>query len=232
MIQTLRFFTVLSVLLIAQSSVAQVFVGFRAGVNISYTQLILEERFIQSSNLTEIEFSLPVEWQINDFLSLQTGIHHEKEGATVIYLRDETGPRTNYNTINYLGIPTLVKLRLTLDDYAIFGLLGAYTRYGLSLKSNIEGNSRRSVTLHFSENDLRRWDAGGLLGLGIEKTINNGAKIVCNLRYLVGMTDICTLPDDSLYNSSYALSMGISIPLRHSDESAETLRSPFRLVRF
>jgi len=232
MTQTLRFLFVLATVSLAQSLQAQVFIGFRAGANISHTRLILEDRILQSSDLTKIEFSIPIEFQINDFLSLQTGLHNEQEGTTVVRLINEAVPRASSNTINYLGVPVVAKLRLTLDEYAIFGLVGAYARYGLRLKQEVEGYERRSFQLDFAENDLNRWDAGSLLGIGLEKTINKGAKIVCNFRYLLGFMDICTLPDDSLYNNSYAISMGISIPLRSpaSDDSATII--PPSLVRF
>ncbi len=229
--QTLRFLFFLAAFSVSQTIQAQVFIGFRAGANVSSTSLVLDQQVLQYSELTKIEFSIPVEFQINDFFSLQTGLHNEKEGTTIVHTRIESGLHVNSNTINYLGIPAVAKLRLTLDDYAIFGLVGAYARYGLRLQQEVEGYNHSVLQLDFAENDLRRWDAGSLLGVGIEKTINKGAKIVCNFRYLLGLMDICTLADDSLYNNSYAISMGISIPLRRKpvEDVSTTALPPFNL---
>lgn len=209
-------FTVFFYLFLAATTYAQTFLGFRAGGSISNTPLTLNQAFLTTRPLNSLSIQLSVEIPLTNYLSLQSGPQFLQEGMLLAILLQDNKQETFANSISYLKLPTLLKLNLGIKDYTIFGALGSYTSYGLQLYD--DWNKERPS---FETHHLSRWDYGGLVEAGLEKKVGPKAKITFAILYSFGLKDIGQLADDSIYNSSYAFTMGISLPLRATQKQLE-----------
>lgn len=158
--------------------------------------------------------SIPIKHSFSKSLSLQSEIAWIQKGAEVNSIDYSYGVAINTNvaiTLNYLEIPMMLRASISLKKFDVHFLAGGYAAIGVNAKLTATasyGPETASSTqdLDFEENMMNRFDAGLLLGTGIQ--FSN--KFFIQTKYNLGLSNIdnSSDPNAAIYNRGIVLTMG------------------------
>lgn len=118
------------------------------------------------------------------FLAIQPELLIHQKGAS-----QKIGMRTNEIKLNYFEVPVLLKLMVPVDNHiyphVLVGPSFSY-RMGGTFKAT---NTESGTIVNFNEGDLKKYDTGGILGVGVDFETDH---LYINLdgRYGFGFSDI------------------------------------------
>ncbi|MBK6545081.1 MAG: PorT family protein [Saprospiraceae bacterium] len=158
--------------------------------------------------------SIPFEHSLSKALAFQTEFTWIQKGAEVNSTEYISRTLVNSNvsiTINYIEIPMLLKASIPFHKMDLQFLGGGYAAIGISAKMKATaaaGTQTASATqdLDFEENMMNRFDAGLLIGTGIQ--FSN--KFFIQAKYNLGLSNIDHSgdPNSAIYNRGLVFSMG------------------------
>ncbi len=203
---------------------AQVAVGIRSGMQVSYNNLLFEKGVLSieaRDNITGLVLAIPIEFPSDKMLAFQSGIVYHNKGTRIRYQQQgQTQLFITKYLIDYLSVPVLGKLSLSLGRLNLFLLGGGTLNYAVdmeSLKLSYDhfGPPRyETLKMDFQNAQVSRFDLGLLLGGGIEAHIADGKKLFIDARFEFGMLDIDKRPENTVYNGGRSFTMGILLPLK------------------
>ncbi len=115
-------------------------------------------------------------------------------------------------SINYVEIPLIGKLNLPVGDLFLVNIM-AGPAFGIKLSEKIEIDGEDLDTDDFFEKN----DIGLVLGVGGTMAPSNGPKVVADIRFVLGLTDIVELEDNggsgvtSVKNSAIMATFGVAL---------------------
>ncbi len=233
----LPFFPVLAVLclLISSHLNAQVSIGVRTGLSVSSFRTPPDR--VSIAQITGLEFAVPIEYRLNEWLALQSEINYVQKGVSFSrpapvnapvgtgLLRAESGNIS----LNYLQVPFLFKVTPEFDHWSISAFAGP--NIGVSLGGNIDQSfGSLSEDIHLEELPLTSGLAGGdieaiELGLTLGAsfhfipqtrriTLKRRASFLFDVRYHFGLTDIDAQRQiGAIKNRTLVVSLGYMLPL-------------------
>lgn len=166
------------------------------------------------NNMVSLRASIPVEIALSKPLSLQSGFIFTQQHTPALLWR--LGYHRDYRraTINFIGLPVLVKYRFTLSPFSLYTFAGPQLDYGTALNvTYLEDGILGGEKLDFQQWQIARWNASVTVGIGIEKNIRNNCKIRFELQYLLGLTDLDQRTLSSIYTEGSVFNLGFMIPL-------------------
>lgn len=190
--------------------------GIKAGFNLASMNISGVDELSDSKMHTGFHFGGIVDFPINDFLSLETGLLFSTKGFNMEIEEDGLTLTTKIN-LNYLEIPVLLKGKKEIGtDTYLFGNVGPYFAFGLSgkVKStfSFQGESETEEEKvewgNDDESDLKRFDMGLSFGAGVQYN-----SILLGLSYDLGLSNILAYQEDGagMKNRVFKISVGYLI---------------------
>jgi len=175
------------------------------------------------------------QYNLTPKFSIRSGIGFEEKGYSILQtfttvINPQTGSLETDGTINgyspmdYLILPVFAKYRFGKSRIKFFAEGGPYLGYLINAEQTISYKpstgsayiSRSNETQHYN-----RFEGGAGLGMGADRQITNRLKILIELRYNLGLTDIVppsTAPGfTGIYNESVCLTLGLMYQLSQID---------------
>lgn len=162
----------------------------------------------------EVRGAIPVMITKNDFVSFQSELAYTIRGNREILRRVEIEPELSAERLFYLELPISVKWRLPLEKIQPYLLTGIQVGYGVGVRVKyVESQSYYNWKTDFSNLQLKSWDGGMNLGIGVEKATEKDRRIYISYRYYLGLVDFEENEEGELYNSGGYFSIGFMVPL-------------------
>ncbi len=222
------FIFTLALSLFSTCLVAQVSLGFKAGLN--YSKVSSTDFAGFSPNFKTIDGGMIgalAEVGITDQFSLQPEITYTTKGFKIkegidIKLFDFNIPLgvQAITKFKYLEIPLLAKYKF--GDKAVKAYVIAGPSVGYATKGTIKTKANFIVVdiplntsdINLNNNNIQRFDFSGVIGAGLDFTVGNGA-IFIDARYVHGFSkmDNLSIADLSVQNRSFGISLGYKFQL-------------------
>lgn len=189
---------------------------FLFSVNSAFTQQIGVSGGASVDPITSLRLAAFYERSFKPWLSVQSEISYLQKGhpSLVNRLFDEP-PGLGYGAVDVFSTSLLAKLRLQFSDLSIYLLAGpSMGRFGggIAVFEGDDGIYQR-IRVPLTDYDLKAWDWGGTLGLGVEKRIRKKQKIFVDVRYYQGFLNLNKHPENVFYLESLYFDFGMMIPL-------------------
>lgn len=214
------FFVFMLAILTMNLHAQQVALGARVGMNIanvSYTQKN-SGTTPEMKNVTQFLASIPLEIRFSPSFAIQPELSYLEKGFSISQTYGSTSASSTV-TFNYFDIPIVGKLGFTANKLQLDLLAGP--RFGYLLGGKLKGESTVSGRTTTEERNLNaddlktfnRFEVGLDFGASVQYPISN-FKLVFDVRYLLGLTDISNdSPDnETVINRGISLSIGIMKP--------------------
>lgn len=202
---------------------AQVAIGFRSGVHISFNNLDFEDEFqslANRDNITSLNLAIPIEFSTSTMVSFQTGLSFLSKGTRVRYTDQlQEVSFINKYALDYLQLPLTAKLTLPFNEYALYFVGGCSIDYAVDLevlKLTYRQNGSYNIEkykLDFERAQINQLDIGLIFGGGIMANIARGKKLFVDIRLDWGLIDIDKRKSQEIYNQGRSLTMGMLLPL-------------------
>ncbi len=197
----------LSIILLSVISVnAQIRFGVKAGGN--FSNLYTNERS-QGLNSDQYKgrfsyhFGAMMEYSLNEMFSIQPELMYLNHGAN---LKSDNSflMKDGHITLNSLQLPLNVKAKFNVGNNKLFIYTGPYLSYHMygKARGKIDGSSV-DQKLFSKGSDMKRWDYG--IGLGVGMEVN---KFVFVLGNQYGLKDISGSADGKMKTGNITLSAG------------------------
>ena len=202
--------------------------SFLLFVNFAFTQRIGLSGGASVDPITSLRLAALYEQDIHPWLSLQTEFSYLQKGHSSLVDRLFTEPPgLGYGAIDVISAEAFLKLKLELSDFSFY-LLG-----GTSLSSFVgavavyqgEDEIYQRVRIPLSAYELKSWDWGGTIGLGLERRIRKQQKIFVDVRYYQGFNNLNRDPASVFYLESLYFNFGMIIPLQAAKKYASPKNS-------
>ncbi len=173
--------------------------------------------------ITSFRLSAMLASSESDGLSWQTELSYFQKGQTSLVDRlvdrvFEERPDFGYGALDMISWPVFLKLKMQISDFSVYLMAGPEIGYifrGLVVYSSEDGNYKReSVSLE--DYQIRRWDLGATVGLGLEKKIRKDQRIFVDFRYYQGFNNINLNTSSVLSLEAFYFNFGMFIPLHKS----------------
>lgn len=205
---------------------AQVSVGLRGGVNLARWEWEKSADVNKSAikNMTGIYVAAPVEIAVTPYFSIQPELAFIQKGVRLndkTIFSEQTLESDARTILNYLEVPVLAKAHVGNELFRVFAVAGPEVAYALNGKVKLEmttsnGTTETSKTdenIDFKDANMSRFDAGLLLGGGVEMKVGVGS-VILDARYNLGLTNLSTDSEaHAVYNRGIMLSAGFKVPL-------------------
>lgn len=171
--------------------------------------------------ITSFRLSTIVESGESDWLSWQTELSYFQKGQTSLVDRLvdrvlEERPDFGYGALDMISWPVFLKLKMQLSDFSVYLMAGPEIGYifrGLVVYSLEDGSYKReSVSLENYQ--IKRWDLGATIGMGLEKKIRKDQRIFVDFRYYQGFNNINLDTSSVLSLEAFYFNFGMFIPLQ------------------
>lgn len=201
---------------------------FLLSVNLAFTQRIGLSGGASVDPITSLRLAALYEQDIHPWLSLQTEFSYLQKGHSSLVNRlFSEPPGLGYGAIDVLSADAFLKLKLELSDFSFY-LLG-----GVSLSSFVgaiavyqgEDDIYQRVRIPLSAYQLKSWDWGGTIGLGLERRIRKQQKIFVDVRYYQGFNNLNRDPASVFYLESLYFNFGMIIPLHSARKNTSSTKS-------
>ena len=199
---------------------AQTYIGLKGGINQSKSTFFFNINPVTATskgNLNGFYFSVPLEFNINDYFSFIPEVALVADG-TVLSVQAREEQRVYNNAIVYSKIPLLGKLKIFKHKQYTFGLVGGIIpAFAIDVKSYYVTYANLSQTVEvpvsFKEAGIRRFNLALALGVNTEKVIAKGWKLLLDIRYNGGLLDVETHSSLTNTTESFQLTFGLLAPL-------------------
>ncbi|MBN2668321.1 MAG: PorT family protein [Bacteroidales bacterium] len=238
------FFIVTLLMIISNTTSAQVFLGGRAGLNMSL--LALSDEIAPYSELTQptpklnANLALNAYFEIGPYFSIQPEFIYNRKGLKSKAAFD-TGSKQDSSiygelqySFDYFEFPLMLKLSLNNEGFDPFFEFGAYYGYLIQAKyvSDIYLNDEKFISEDYKPSltkpnvsgiSFNRNEWGFKAGIGGMFKTNRGA-FYFSIRYSQGLTDIFNYTEktssyEKSYNRVFQLNFGYLLELRKSNNN-------------
>jgi len=200
--------SVLTIMIITiQNTNAQFEYGVHAGMNLQ-TQAKLGQLWNNCDLYQGYLIGGFIEYKPFNSISFQAEVNYQKKGDKTISTVEGVNSVIK-REFNYLSVPLLVKTTVhdaglgDRFDLTFFG--GPYAGYltSANAKLKVGGNT----TSEDIKNEAEKYDMGVVFGSGIKYKLGNGAAIIAELRYEMGLSKI-DKQDQDLRNKGAGITIG------------------------
>lgn len=185
-------------------------------VNSAFAQQIGLSGGASVDPITSLRLAAFYERHVKSWLSIQAEVSYLQKGHPSLVDRlFEEPPGLGYGAIDAFSSSYLAKLSLQTSDLSIYLLAGpSVSRFGgaIAVFEGEDGIYQR-VRVPLDSYELRRWDWGGTLGIGIEKRIRKKQKIFVDVRYYQGFQNLNRNQENVFYLEALYFDFGMMIPL-------------------
>jgi len=166
--------------------------------------------------ITSFRLSTILESDVSNWLSWQSELSYFQKGHSVLVDRlFEERPDFGYGALDMISWPIFLKLKMQLSDFSVYLMAGPEIGYifrGLVVYTLEDGAyQRESVPL--AKYEVKRWDLGATIGIGLEKRIRNDQRIFVDFRYYQGFNNINLDSTSALSLEAFYFNFGLFIPL-------------------
>lgn len=166
--------------------------------------------------ITSFRLSAILELDQSDWLSWQSEWSYFQKGHSILVDRlFEERPDFGYGALDMISWPVFLKLKLQLSDFSVYLMAGPEIGYifrGLVVYTLEDGTyQRESVPL--AKYEVKRWDLGATIGMGVEKRIRKDQRIFVDFRYYQGFNNINLNSSSVLSLEAFYFNFGLFIPL-------------------
>jgi hypothetical protein len=195
---------------------SQTLIGIKGQVNNFDAPLVVEVDLFSKTlnNLLNPGFGIAVQQVISPKWILQLEANYQE--ARQSYLISGAESRINTSIIKYIRVPLLAKRNISFGDWSFQAMAGPNFGYGLQLLSGnttLDYRESKFARLEFAKYDVKRFDLGLLMGMGIEKIVSKTFTTSLSLRYNLGLVDILQNDQSYFFTRGYILEMAIYVPL-------------------
>ncbi len=207
---------------ITLSSHAQMFVGAKAGLNL--TTFSGSDKPDDLKTLPGLNAGLFGTIPVNDMFAVQAEVNFEQKGSAA---KDATDQFNDYLVhtsdwkwvLNYITVPVLAKA--TLGETTQFNLyLGPYAGFLMSAKMKgtaeyeHQTNPEESYTDDVDDDikdSFKGFDYGVTMGVGVKIPLNRQISFTSDLRYNHGFAKLDSDGESKMYNSTIGISVGVAV---------------------
>lgn len=188
-------------LFMASQMKAQVRFGPEVGLNIAKMTIKSSGMTITPSTLTSFHVGVDVEFTLTKNLFLQSGVLYSVKGAKISD-SEEKGELSP----NYIEVPVHVMGMYDIGGPKLMILAGPYFAYGIAGKVKYNGNSRNITYGNNDNSDLKAFDMGIDVGIGVEMS---GVQLTG--RYGFGLANIWPHTGYTVKNGVFQISLAYMI---------------------
>jgi len=240
----ISFFFIILLLILCNSLFAQNFsIGIKDGINWSTIKGRYDFKNFENTQIKKVNghnFGLIINYQINNFLSLQTEFNYEEKGFKFKNVLIGCGYSGNYE-LKYLTIPLIANFELG-KSVKYFSYTGFYFSILISadnqtVVSSIITHVQPHLLVkydhsHDAKDQFNKNEIGAVIGIGIKIPLCDKVKFMINGRYNFGLSKSAKnteydynpyqwtseTPDNfqNVYNRSFIISLGILYKLNKS----------------
>jgi len=165
----------------------------------------------------QISGNLFYDYPINTQWSIRSSVGYIRRQNQSLTIRFPVSGEGEYYdaVVSYADFRVQLRGKLDLEVLRFYALLGPSFGYGLGLQGYYREplNRFETVNFDFQEQGLRKVDLGVDLGLGFEREITQGRIIFMEVSYYLGLLDIDSDTQRSIYNQGLLGNLGFKIPL-------------------
>jgi len=215
-----RLYLVLLAILLSFPIFSQTYIGLKGGVNQSKVNFIFDiepSTIISSTDLLGYHFSIPLEIEVNEMVNFLPELALISEG-TIFSSQVQEEQRTYNNSITYLKLPIMGKVKLLKNKHYEFGIVGGVIpAFALDISSYyfkfLDLGRTFELPIDFKDAGIKRFDLAVSFGINTEKAIAKGLKIILDVRYNLGMMNIENRSNITNTTQSFSLAFGLLTPL-------------------
>ncbi|AHM59434.1 hypothetical protein D770_05855 [Flammeovirgaceae bacterium 311] len=127
--------------------------------------------------------------------------------------QQETNGVVNEQALDYLEFPFLARFFLTPGGkFRPNVFAGPSAGFLLGVKNRTGGGDYSNVSAQLRDN-YRNFDLGLTAGIGLNYLVAWETRLLLDARYLYGLSDINKMPEVSMYNRGFALTLGFQFGL-------------------
>lgn len=202
---------------VVNSAWTQTLLGVKGQVNNFGAPLIQEMDLFSKTlgNMINPGFGITLQQRLSPQWAIQIEANYQEERQS--YLLSGAESRINTSVLKYIRFPLLAKRNINFGNWSIQAIAGPNFGYGLQLLSGDTSLDYRQSSfkkLDYSDYEVKRFDLGLLLGLGVEKEVSKFFTTALSLRYNIGLTDILKDENNYFFNRGCTLEMAIFFPLQ------------------
>lgn len=177
--------------------------------------------------VTSLRLAAFYEHEMKPWLSLQPEISYLQKGHPSLVNRlFEEPPGLGYGAIDAFSMSILTKLRLQFSKLSFYLVAGpSISRFGgaVAVFEGEDGFYQR-VRVPLSAYEVRAWDWGGTIGIGVEKSIRKKQRIFVDVRYYQGFANLNKDRTSVFSLEAFYFDFGMIIPLTHSSKKKSQTR--------
>lgn len=196
-------------------------------VNSAFSQQIGLSGGASVDPITSLRLAVFYERNFEPWLSIQSEVSYLQKGHPSLVNRlFEEPPGLGYGAIDAFSASLLAKFRLQFSDLSIHLLAGpSMSRFGgaIAVFEGGDGIYQR-VRVPLSSYEVKTWDWGGTVGLGLEKKIRKRQKIFVDVRYYQGIRNLNKKQESVFYLESLYFDFGMMIPLSSPNKKKSQTR--------
>ncbi len=194
---------------------------FLLTVNSALTQEIGLSGGASVDPVTSLRLAAFYEHDLRNWFSLQPEISYLQKGHPSLVDRlFEEPPGLGYGAIDAFSMSLLMKFSLPLSRLSVYLVAGpSISRFGgaVAVFEGEDGLYQR-VRVPLSSYEVKAWDWGGTIGIGLEKSIRKKQKIFVDVRYYQGFQNLNNNEDRVFYLEALYFDFGMIIPLTRSNK--------------
>jgi hypothetical protein len=193
----------------ATANAAGMYAGVKAGVNLGDLSGDDVDDFIGDTSMrTGFQGGLFVGKNVNDQFGFRVeGLWVQKGAKADVEITP--GNTVEVTTkLDYIEFPILFVYNLSNSETMGFNIFAGPTLgFNISAKSEADGGESEDI------DDVKSFEFGAAIGLGIEKKMTSGKGIGLDVRYSLGATSIADTEDVSIKNRGIGIMASFSVPI-------------------
>ncbi|NRB53878.1 MAG: PorT family protein [Saprospiraceae bacterium] len=196
-------------------------------VNSALTQQIGLSGGASVDPITSLRLAAFYEHELEPWLSIQPEISYLQKGHSSLVDRlFEEPPGLRYGALDAFSSSVFAKFRLKRPNFSFYILAGpSLSRFtGAIAVFAGEDEIYQRVRLPLSSYEVKAWDWGGTIGLGLEKDIRKKQKIFVDVRYYQGFENLNQSSERVFYLEALYFDFGLIIPLTRRDKKKSQAR--------
>lgn len=190
-------------------------------VNSALTQQIGLSGGASVDPITSLRLAAFYEYELEPWLSIQPEVSYLQQGHSSLVDRlFEEPPGLGYGALDAFSVSMLAKIRLQRPDFSLYLLAGPSLSWFTGAIAVFAGEDEiyQRVRLPLSSYEVKAWDWGGTIGLGLEKGIRKQQKIFVDVRYYQGFENLNKDRGSVFYLEALYFDFGLIIPLTRPEK--------------
>lgn len=182
--------------------------GVKGGLNLS--NMFMKDNSGTYSTEFEMlpgfQIGATAEFDINEKYAFETGLLFATKG----YKFEHSVAGEEYSstlTLNYIDIPLAGKGYFNVQNFDVYGLLGAYIGYGIGGTASSDYDEQEDEDISFGSeqgDDFKPFDFGLLIGAGVQYQ-----KFEFGLSYALGLANLSVYDDDDMKVNNRVISVTV-----------------------